>query len=322
MDLDQLIRDADPAHGLDIEVPDPSAITRQDHGLDRGAADGSGHQPVRRRIRSIGSRVALGGSVLVAVAVAVIVLAVGRHPHSPAGLTGAGSRGASGSGLAVFRRPQTAGDRTMTAVVYRAARLGGLPQSFASQALAGAISGTTRYLQTLPDGREAFLFQARASGVRAANVPVAEGRRMLRLIIVQPEGKWTDGQPIMGFGGSLPTNRIALIEALSGGGCALNTVFSVIPNNVTWVRWQFPRQDRYGYLYKAPLTLNVPVRGNYAIATIPGRASCDKPSVITLYGRDGNVIATKGNPAKLDLITRPIRHGDPTAGLKQSEHRP
>ena len=95
-----------------------------------------------------------------------------------------------------------------------------------------------------------------------------------------------------------------------------------MPNNVTRVRWQFPRQDHYGYVYKAPLTLNIAVHGNYAIATIPGRAPCDEPSVITLYGRDGNVIAHKGNPANLERITRPVRHGDPTAGIKQFEHRP
>jgi hypothetical protein len=327
MDLDQLIRDADPAQGLDINVPDPASITRQEHAVDhRAAAGGVDHRPTATRTRRVSGRLAMAFSAFVVIAVAATVLAVGRHPHSPAssGSTQPRHHRASSSGLAIFRRAQTPKDRTMPALVYRAAKLGGLPKDFATTALAGTIPSKTRYLETLPDGREAFLTQVRASVTyRSHGRQRPDARaRVFRLIIVQPDGKWTHGQPIISPGGMVPSNRIARIEALFGGGCALNTLFSVMPNGVTRVRWQFPRQDHYGYVYKAPLTLNIPVRGNYAIATIPGRASCDRPSVITLYDRDGNVIAHKGNPANLGRITRPVRHGDPTAGISGLEHHP
>ena len=84
-----------------------------------------------------------------------------------------------------------------------------------------------------------------------------------------------------------------------------------MPDGIARIRWQFPRQDGYGYVYKGPLTVNVPVRQNVAIATIDGRASCDMPSVVTLYNARGQIISKLGNTADLDRIARPIRPGAP-----------
>ena len=35
------------------------------------------------------------------------------------------------------------------------------------------------------------------------------------------------------------------------------------------------------------------------------------PDVVTLYGTNGQVISQHGNPAALNQITRPVRHGKP-----------
>lgn len=43
-----------------------------------------------------------------------------------------------------------------------------------------------------------------------------------------------------------------------------------MPNGVTHVRWQFPREDRYGNVYPTPLTVTAPASENIAIATITG----------------------------------------------------
>ena len=65
MDLDQLIRDADPARGLVIDIPDPGAI----------AASGA-----KRRTTGVGRLVVATAAVVVAIAVAVLALSALRHP--------------------------------------------------------------------------------------------------------------------------------------------------------------------------------------------------------------------------------------------------
>ena len=260
---------------------------------------------------------------MVVIAVVATVFVVGHRSGMPrsAHRAVAPSSDYATTGLAVFRQPQTAKDRTFAAVVSRAARLGRLSHNLASSALYGIVASQTRYIETLPDGREVFLTMLTRSAAGFRKLP-ADGERPVRLIIVSPEGKWNDGQPIITVGLGDVNNRIAGIEARMKPGCGAGLLWRQMPNDVARVRWQLPRQDRYGYVYSAPLALSIPARGNLAIAVVHGRASCDQPSVTTLYARDGRVIGRVGNPSDLNAITRPIRHGNPPAALNRLDHRP
>lgn len=96
MDLDQLIRDADPARGLDIDIPDPGPIAAS-----RG----------KRRKTGVGGLVV--ATVAIAVAVAVAVVALSALRHTPGHTATAAHRGGASSRrqllqtLAVLRTPQT-----------------------------------------------------------------------------------------------------------------------------------------------------------------------------------------------------------------------
>jgi hypothetical protein len=116
--------------------------------------------------------------------------------------------------------------------------------------------------------------------------------------------------------------RDSYLEARSGRqGCAFDTYWGIVPNQVARVRWQFGRQDPLGYVFKAPLTVDMTARGNVAAIAIPDRASCDRPTVVTLYGHHGQLLSQTGNPANLNRITRPVRHGNPFV-YKRLQHRP
>lgn len=294
MDLDQLIRDADPSRDLSIPVPDSSPITQQEFVM-----------PKRRRGRrrrmltasQSASGLAVAGSVLVVIAVVAVVLTVsGQRGPLTQSHPVPSSRPPSTSQLAILQRPQTARDRTLLAVVRRAARLGGVSQPATQSALSGIVQSSMRYAQTLPDGREVFLARIHIPKV---------GQPLLRLLIVAPDGSWRHGQPIIAPSFGLPDNRIARIEALQGGGCITNnspngsgrglTESSIEPNGVGRVRWQFASHGP-GQNTNKPLVLDISVRGNTAIATVPGFTACQPPSAITLYSQDGQIIGSRGLP--------------------------
>lgn len=245
-----------------------------------------------RWTRAVGAFPVLA-SVVVVIAVIATVLAVGGRNRSatlsqPATVPAVGQ---NTSDLGVLRRAQTARDRTLPAVVRRAARLGGLNLRTVESFLRGAVATSLRYAQTLPDGREVFLTRVRGPHVH---------QPLLGLWIIAPDGSRRHGQPILHATFGLPDNRIARIQARSGPSCSVDmyrtgvpngaTVWSIVPNGVARVRWQFPREDDQGHLHSA-FTLDVPVHGNTAVATIPELAVCEQASVITLYGGDGRIIA-------------------------------
>lgn len=325
----ELIRSANP---FPDELPAPpieEVWLRLDEGDGQGPGRGSvgGPAPASAVMRLPGfGGVMVAVSTVLAVAVAVFAIVLlghgrSRRPvHPPV---------VAGSPLAVFRRPQTDKDRSLPALVRRAATLGGLGNGFVESVLAGTIPSQTRYIETLPDTREVFLTVLRNTFPQSllprhrpgGPVPrVPAGEILVRLVIVQPDGKWIDGQPVVSPTLGSVNNRIAYIDAVGGGGCSLDTHWSIVPNRVARVRWQFPRQDSYGFIYNAPLTVNIPVRGNVAVATIPARASCDHASVVTLYGPSGQVLGHHGSAANLNRITRPIRHGNPSAALGAVQH--
>lgn len=294
MDLDQLIRDADPSRDLTIPVPDSNQITRDDFGVTEHRRGRRRHIPPAARMAG---GLAVAGSVLVVIAVVAVVLAVGGHRGaSTQSHPVPSARRRNASELAVLQRPQTSRDRTLPAVVRRAASLGGVNRPATQSALSGIVPSSMRYAQTLPDGREVFLARVHIPKV---------GQPVLRLLIVAPDGSWRHGGPIVFPSFGLPDNGIARIQALHGGGCSTNnnpggsgrglTDWSIEPNGVARVRWQFAGQPD-----SKPLTLDVPVRGNTAVATVPGFTGCEQPSAITLYNRDGQIIGSGGVPANLN----------------------
>jgi hypothetical protein len=258
-----------------------------------------------RVVRLNGASDAIPFAVSVAVVIAVVatVLAFSGRDRSPTAGQPATplALNANTSALAVLQRAQTKEDRTLPAVAGRAARLGGrrgsgLSSQTVESFLRGAIPRSMRYAQTLPDGREVFLTRVRDPTVH---------QPLLGLWIVAPDGSWRHGQPVLHTTVGLPDNRIARIQALAGPSCEVNsgptgvhsgvTDWSIVPDGVSRVRWQFPREG-VGRGDRGPLTLDVPVHGNTAVATIPGRTLCDPPRVVALYAASGQVIARAALP--------------------------
>lgn len=222
------------------------------------------------------------------------------------------------SHVAVLRRPQTAKDRSLPAVMGRAIRLAGLGLGF--ERLDATFPNLTRYIETLPGDREVFLVVYRS--IRGAGAAPPPGLSILGLVIVQPDGKWENGgQPVSSDAAGATAGSLYFLAQRGPSSCGGYTGSNIVPDGVAQVRWQFPRQDAYGFVYKAPLTVSIPVVQNVAIATITARASCDRPSVVTLYNSRGQIISHVGSAANLDRITRPIRHGNPFAGPAARQRR-
>jgi hypothetical protein len=138
------------------------------------------------------------------------------------------------SQFAVFARPQMAKDRSLPAVARRAVRLGGLGPGF-HDVLNGVIPSLTRYTQTLPDGREVFLTVYNP----ATTLPRRARRHLpphtiliVGPVIIQPDGRWTNGQPLDTSSGG-DTARDAYIIARTGHqACSLDTYSVIVPNQV------------------------------------------------------------------------------------------
>jgi hypothetical protein len=227
------------------------------------------------------------------------------------------------SQFAVFARTQTPKDRSLPMLLDQAFRLGGLG-SGSRDVLQGVIPSLTRYTQTLSDGREVFLTVSNPATrlPRGARRTLPPNRVLpIGIVTVQPDGKWTNGQPVMNPSGG-ETAKAAYYTARTGRqGCGLDTYWVIVPNQVSRIRWQFARQDPLGYVFNAPLSVDMTVHGNVAVSTIPQRASCDRPAAVTLYGRNGEILSQTGSTNNLNRITRPVNHGDPFAYKRLFFHR-
>ena len=181
------------------------------------------------------------------------------------------------------------------------------------------IPSLTRYTQTLPDGREVFLTVYNpAALLRGRGLPNVLPNTILIVgpFIVQPDGKWTNGQPVSNPAGGTSAGDAYLTARTGRQSCGMDTYTVDLPNQVARIRWQFGRQDPLGYVFDSPLTVNMVVHGNVAVATIPQRASCDRPATVTLYGRNGQVLSQLGDARNLDLIKKnrpkePVRLQEP-----------
>jgi hypothetical protein len=289
-----------------------ASLTEEGAHLDRPLSPGQRRRSIHGVILPV-----LAGALALAVA-AAILLSVGTHKPSTSSAARQPAIPAAdrplATRLAVFRRPQNAKDKTLPAVLHHVIAVdhrGPLVQHM----LDGTIPSLTRYIETLPDGYEVFLTLGlpRTTALGGRRLPARSKIADLGMVTINPNGREGTGPGLGGgFGGA--TVRTLLFFARGGpDGCSADVEYNIVPDGVTRIRWQFPRQDSYGYVYKAPLTINVPVIQNVAIALIPQRASCDKPTVVTLYDTHGQILSQRGNPASLDRIRKPIRHGNPLA---------
>jgi hypothetical protein len=288
-----------------------ASLTEEGAHLDRPLSLGQARRSIQGVILPV-----LAGALALAVA-AVILLSVGTHKPSTSSAAAQPAIPAAdrqlATRLAVFRRPQNAKDKSLPAVLRHVISVdhrGPLAQHM----LDGTIPTLTRYIETLPDGYEVFLtlgIPPLHTALGGRRDPARSKIANLGMVTINPDGREGTGPGLGGgFGGA--TARTLLFFARGGpDGCSADVEDNIVPDGVTRIRWQFPRQDSYGYVYKAPLTVNVPVIQNVAIALIPQRASCDKPTVVTLYGTHGQILSQRGNPASLDRIRKPIRHGNP-----------
>lgn len=229
------------------------------------------------------------------------------------------------SQFAVFARPQTPKDRSLPMLLEQVFRLGGFGTDPGFRyVLRGVIPSLTRYTQTLSDGREVFLTVS-----NPATRPPGRGRRtrppntalLIGIVTVQPNGKWINGPPVTSPSGD-ETATAAYYTARTGRqGCVLDLYWVIVPNQVSRIRWQFARQDPLGYVFNAPLSIDMTVHGNVAVTTIPQRASCDRPAAVTLYASNGQILSHTGNTTDLNRITRPVNHGDPFAYKRLFFHR-
>jgi hypothetical protein len=248
---------------------------------------------------SIGAAAALVGSALALAIAGVLLISLHTHHSAPSRRSAGAEQIPSAvrkleTKLAVLRRPQTAEDRSLGALIARITGRG----SLVARDFSRVIPSLTRYTQTLPDGREVFLVVYRGIPGRGGGIKGTPGLAIIGLVIVQPDGTRTDGvPPVSGGSGGATPGSLYFLARHGPNGCSGNTLHNIVPDGIARIRWEFPSEDQSGNGSNAPLIVNVPVRENVAIATINGLASCAKPTVVTLYNTSGQIISKIGGTA-------------------------
>jgi hypothetical protein len=254
-------------------------------------------KPSRGWRPSIGAVTVAVCSVLALVIAGVLLISLrSHHPTAPSQPAGSQQIPAAvrklETKLAVLRRPQTAKDRSLEALITH----GTGRHSLVASDLSHVIPSLTRYTQTLPDGREVFLVvygSIPGPGDRLRRPP--PGLAIIGLEIVQPSGGRTgQGGPVGGGGGGATPGSLYFEARHGPNGCDGDTLHNIVPDGIARIRWEFPGEDRSGSNSTTPLIVNVPVRQNVAIATIPGLVSCAQPTSVTLYSPSGAVISQIG----------------------------
>lgn len=276
-----------------------------------GTRSGSRGGRAVRHLGRLGTAAALG--VCLGVVAVVLVLALAVHSHA-----GRPSRTAAApvprvaralvDELGILRHPQTAADRTV-----------GGARIFDRAAFWHRVRvlGQLTHLAVLPGGVKLYLF---------VTVPRAGGARHARLttIAAYPYG----GSIREGDGPTAAALRIPSgpIPGAELRGETRETYYEVVPDGVTRVRWQFPRQafapspGIASQTFAKPLTVSVPVHDNIAAARLPKRGF--SPAVTTWFDAAGAVIARHGNPHLLDRVLPTPKAAPPTALSRRAQRNP
>jgi hypothetical protein len=238
---------------------------------------------------------ALGSAGAVAVAVfAIIGFGHTRQAPQSASTTVPGDARELASMLGVLRRHQTVADRSLPGWLLRQAA--SLP---AHPPLASRVPQLTRLVARL-QGRKLFILVYRHDGFRGSQANPLSGKADdgVGLLSVSRSGA--------AFAGDTPAT--AIWQNMRPG-CLDDTQYTIVPDGIRRVRWVFARQDQLGFVYRSPLTVDVRVRNNVAVARIIGRAPCVRPSLVSWYTADGHRVQSTGNLANINKITRRARHG-------------
>lgn len=310
VDLDTLIREADPARDLPIPKPDPADADR----LMRES---------RRSPRRITGALLGGIGVAVAVAVAAIALTAGGHRQ---GATTRSTPAPPAAGplfaiLGVLRRPQTAADR--------AAALELADRPVAQRArIERKLAAAERRLAARGDRTAAAKLQRELMRLRAQKLPAPAPDPQVRLAAVTPWGE----QVILVPYRSGRTEELCMDSANGGGGCGMTAgaieagrawslegagrefaggstgvrLFIVVPDGVAKVAFVLPRQGSVpgGPIYRHSSSVLVPVHNNVAFAEVD-RQCCNGNLVTRWYAADGRLINVAGNPAASDRVSGP-----------------
>lgn len=314
IDLDTLIREADPARDLVIPDPDPAD------------ADRLSEEAKRRPGRILG---AFWGGVGVAVALTVAVIALIAVGHRQGGATQStpASSGPLFSILGVLRRPQTAADR---AAVLEPA----VARYQALERVAQANHAGPRLERELLRLRAA----ARVPDPLARLAAVTPWGQRVILVPYRAGAHWelcmdfTDVPGRVGGGGGDCGLTAGLIEAGQGsslegagrgfaGGSTAVRLFIVVPDGVAKVAFVLPRQGSVpgGPVYSHSLSVLVPVHNNVAFAQV-NRQCCNGNLVTQWYAANGQLIRVTGNPAASNRIS-PAPKPTPETPLSRAAER-
>ena len=280
IDLDSLIREADPARDLAVPEVDPAEIRRL-----------SGRPP--RSWRKLIDAVAGGAAVAVALGVALIVLLAG-------GQNGASVKSSGSSTIPAAARPLT----RMLAVLRR-------PASPADRAVESVLRGQNvdlslvRLAAVTPWGGQVVLAPESGHPDDALGIYVmsSSGFGGSRATADQIEA----GQAWTGEGSGVgPSGRwrgIRLIVA--------------VPDGVAKVAFLLEPEQRFGSRWTAyaplhPSTVTVPVHNNIAFVQVK-QYCCGELPVMRWYAPDGKLIKGTGNPA--GAVVKPSAAGGPAINL-------
>ena len=276
IDLDTLIRDADPARDLFIPEVDRSEIRRLTG------------PPPRQRGRLVDA-LAAGVAIAVAVGVGVALIVLLAGSHGRASLTSAGRVPTPAAAeplariLGVLRRPQTAADRAVEPKVR----------------WANPVMSLVRLAATTPWGQQVVLVPQRA-----------RQDDTLALLVSGGLARGVPHPAIAGYGGTTGITPDA-IEAGDGAlmlvpasgrarGSTETSLFMVVPDGVAKVSFVIPPKHASGsvsgWTAYAPLpTVTVPVHNNIAYVQLH-EPCCGGVPETRWYAPDGRLIKPTGKP--------------------------
>lgn len=272
-------------------------LPQLEHDLHKAAEERLGVEDARRRHPRIGGvLVALGVVVALAIAGLGVALVGGHHtaPASPAAATPPALHRLL-SGYGVFRRPQTAADRSWR-LVWRG-------RGDASLQL---IPGLTRLAATLPDRERVFLTVGRVVGPQLG---IQLNSYLVRAWVVSSARTRTViGQARLYFdtGATLVATSRAVQFSPFPAPQPHSTIWTaIVPDGITAVDWAFPGRAIVSF-----------VEGNVAAAPA-SEAPSAVPERVTWENRHGRTVKTyTRTPAPLRIL-----YGNGVAGAKFGERR-
>lgn len=271
IDLDRLIRDADPAQGVDFPPADPDRVRR--------GADG-----FPRPRRPSWDVVVVAAAVAVVVGVAAVALSAGgdRQPSPTGGGPVTEQRGAAPllRILGVLRRPATAADRAAWVTV------GGK----------AVVPGSERLAASAPWRAEVIMFVHRARPADRLNVFVATRSRTKSGSALQTMGGgtgWTAREIQAGQAVLQQPRSLTVGQPPGRGGQSKATLpvrlFMVVPDGVA--RVSFLKGADTG----SSSWISEPVRSNVAFAQLTSYC-CGPSAVARWYAANGKLVKVVGGP--------------------------